>query len=103
MKTPDILKVFGNYIFTGEYAFTYDVIPEVIRIIRDHNWIILGGDVLNREGKHTYDNWFYEPDPTKTLEYNVMLSIQETEQYIGELEKKNGKVFQYVFVITDQL
>lgn len=102
MNFPSVLKDLGFRIFTGEYAFESDVIPKVLKIIQTNNWVILGGDVLNLEGKHTYDNWFYNPDWTKSIEYNVAQGILKTEQYIKLLEERNGKKFRYVLVITDK-
>lgn len=51
--------------------------------------IVLGGDVLNKVGDYTYDNWYYIVDPNISLKDNVIRSIQKCADYSVDYIKRN--------------
>ena len=62
------------------------------------NLVILGGDVITPQEKHTYDNWYYNISHSLTIEENVQASIDLTRSYIGAYVRKNGN--NYLFVVS---
>ena len=84
-----------------EIAWPLDVVPSVLEAASLNHWIALGGDVLTPELKHTYDNWYYQPNPHMLLAENVANSIQKASSYIADYSRRNGKDYLYVIVLSD--
>ncbi len=84
-----------------ETAFPAHLVPQVLDIALQNQWIVLGGDVLNKDLQYTYDNWYYDPDMHLSLSNNVANSIQKCNQYISKYIERNGNDFLYVLVISN--
>lgn len=84
-----------------EMAWPIKSIPCILDMVLRNNWIILGGDVLTLECKYTYDNWYYNPDPQKSLEQNVKHSIAVCSHYTSQYISTNGDSFLFTVVISD--
>lgn len=85
----------------GETAWPLECVPSVLGLALDNRWIVLGGDVLTMEQNHTYDNWYFNPNPQIPLEDNVKASVVECLQYISQYINRNGKNFLFTFTIAD--
>ena len=85
----------------GELAWQPEMIQPVLQLVNDNNWIILGGDVLTKSQRHTYDNWYFEVNTQCSLKYNVKASIDQCAQYVSEYIKAHGNDFLFVFVISN--
>lgn len=77
----------------GEMVWPLRSIPELLKLVMDNQWIILGGDILDTQQNYTYDNWYYNPDPQMSLIFNVTASVEKTKEYISQYCKKNGDDF----------
>lgn len=86
---------------SGELAWTSKQIPSIMELTLENDWIILGGDVLTSAQRYAYDNWYYEPNEEKSLEFNVRASILECSQYVSIYVDKNGDDFLFVIVISN--
>lgn len=82
-------------------AWPLDVVTCVLEAASHNRWIILGGDVLTQKLKHTYDNWYYQPNPHMPLAENVANSIQKASNFISEYVKTNGKSHLFVLVLSE--
>lgn len=91
----------GIKITPEEIAFPVQAIPQVLDLVLENQWIILGGDVLTSELKHTYDSWYYLPDANISLTANVKQSVEKCKRYISEYGKRNGEDFLYAFTISN--
>lgn len=85
----------------GELAWTAGQIPEVMKVIQDNGWVILGGDVLDRRQEYTYDNWYYQPDHRICLAQNVKASMDRCVGYVSEYIQNNGDGYLFVLVISN--
>lgn len=68
---------------------------------RQNRIIVLGGDILDTQFKHTYDSWYYNPDNTKDTMSNVNNSIQKATKYITEYINRNGNNY-YVTIVLNR-
>lgn len=84
--------------YWGERAWRVCDIPDVLEYVRSENLVILGGDVITPQEKHTYDNWYYNISHSLTIEENVQASIDLTRSYIDAYVRKNGN--NYLFVVS---
>ena len=84
--------------YWGELAWHVCDIPDVLEYAHSENLVILGGDVITPQEKHTYDNWYYNISHSLTIEKNVQASIDLTRSYIGAYVRKNGN--NYLFVVS---
>lgn len=87
-------------IYTGELAWKYTDVIEVMNSLAENNLIILGGDVLNQDFTHTYDNWHCDYDESVTFEKNIDVSLNKSIQYAEAYHTKFGDSFYYVVVCT---
>lgn len=84
--------------YWGELAWHVCDIPDVLEYAHSENLVILGGDVITPQEKHTYDNWYYNISHSLTIEKNVQAGIDLTRSYIGAYVRKNGN--NYLFVVS---
>ena len=84
--------------YWGELAWHVCDILDVLEYAHSENLVILGGDVIMPQEKHTYDNWYYNISHSLTIEENVQASIDLTRSYIGAYVRKNGN--NYLFVVS---
>ena len=87
----------------GRLGWNYHSLPLVMEYAKSNRWIILGGDVLTNQGKYTYDNWYYNPNPLLDYEQNMHNSILTCFEYISKYTERNGSDFVFELVITDTL
>ena len=87
--------------YWGELAWHVCDIPDVLEYAHSENLVILGGDVITPQEKHTYDNWYYNISHSLTIEKNVQASIDLTRSYIGAYVRKNGNNYLFVVSLTD--
>ena len=85
----------------GETAWPIESLSRLLDVVLQNRWIILGGDVLTLECKHTYSNWYYNPDPQKSLEYNVRCSVEICSMYTRQYVAKNNGNYLFTIVISD--
>ena len=85
----------------GETAWPAKSMPYIRDLALANEWIILGGDVLTLECKHTYDNWYYSVDPQTSLADNVKCSIEKCRQYIDHYIYTNGEDFLFTISMSD--
>ena len=83
-----------------EYAWKYEDFPEILRYFQNRGWIVLGGDILTTELDYTYSSWYYNPDPTRSMEENVRQSAVVTADYLTHFRDRNGSNYLIVFVVT---
>ena len=83
-----------------EYAWNYADFPELLRYFQEKEWIVLGGDILTPELTYTRDNWYYNPDSTKTQTENICLSCEAAEKYLSMYRDRRGTDYLVVFVVT---
>lgn len=86
---------------SGELAWTKQQVFDLLEIMTERKWIILGGDVLNKWKEYTYDSWHYESNYRIPLEANVKESINSCRRYVTEYSNKNGDDYLFVLVISD--
>lgn len=82
----------------GEYAWTANVLSEVLLIAQKHQRIVLGGDVLYLSGEYTYDNWYYLRKSNESYIANVEASITMCKQYVSRYLQSRGESFAFVLV-----
>lgn len=85
----------------GELAWTAQQTYEIMKLVEDKQWVVLGGDVLTRQFEYTCENWFFQPNHYTTLAQNVDESIFRCCQYISNFVKKNGDGFLFLLTISD--
>jgi hypothetical protein len=88
------LKKYG----INDFAWKYDDINQILDILLSNKIGIIGGDVLDKEFKYTYDNWSIEKTEVAGENF-VMFSIEKTKKYIENYIKNNGKDFYFVIVL----
>ena len=93
---PDVIKT-----EQGEYACLASNVPAVVNRAINHGWIILGGDVLNPDQSYTYENWYYNPNPRKSLGENIVIAAQICSNYVADYSSKYGDEYLYVLVFSD--
>lgn len=98
-----IIKEFGIPLHEqgiNNWALSRDIALQAIQEVDEKGVIILGGDVLIKNGcnyEHNYDNWYYDPDKTLSKKENSALSIRKTKSYLENYPKDKNTYF--VFVI----
>ena len=90
----------GVRVSSEETAFPPQMVSQIFNMVAKNQWIILGGDVVTCDLKHTYDNWYYEPIRDLPLFENTKQSIAKSDQYISEYREKNGDKYLYIFTIS---
>ena len=83
-----------------EYAWNYGDFPELLRYFQENAYIVLGGDILTTELTRTRDNWYYNPDSSKTRTENIRLSCEAAEKYLSMYRDRRGTDYLIVFVVT---
>lgn len=83
------------------FAWTSKDLQLVVNIVKENNWIILGGDVITFQGVYTYDSWHYSPKANVSLTENVSLSVKQCVDYIRRFEAATGKEYLYSLVISN--
>lgn len=81
-----------------EKAWKIEDATLVLQALKSEHKIVLGGDVLNENLEHSYDNWYYQADACKTPQQNIADSIDLASVYISDYIKANGTAF-YVILI----
>lgn len=73
-----------------DIAWKFDDVIEVLKIARDRDMLIAGGDVYRLSGNEpiiTYDNWYTEEEDGDAFEVAI--------QYITNYRARNGDDFAY--------
>lgn len=83
---------------TGELAWDYSDIVYVIKSLYENQFLILGGDVINKDLSYTYDNWYYNYNYALTYEENINISFNQAIEYVKNYNLKFGDLFYYVVV-----
>ena len=84
---------------SGEYAWRYSDYAVILNYFQKNSLIVLGGDVLTKDMKYSYDNWYYNPDPEKTMHENVRQSAAVAEAYLRGYQDRHGAEFYLIFVV----
>lgn len=85
----------------GELAWEPQKIQHILKLAIENNWVILGGDVLTKTQKYTYDNWYFEVNPQCSLKHNVKASVDKCAQYVFDYVRAHGDNFLFVLVISN--
>jgi hypothetical protein len=103
LELPDELKSVAKYLWetlgVKEYGWSYPEIIQVLKILSENEYVILGGDVITTKAdrlKHTYDSWYYNVDPTLKKDTNINASLNKAVEYIQWYQQKLGEGFLYV-------
>lgn len=72
-----------------------------LNVFQDAGIVVLGGDILDAEGRYTYDNWYFEFNPMLDDLQNCEESINRAKQYIEAYKERNGTDFSVVFVTRE--
>ena len=86
-------------VFCNELAFSIDDAVKVLDCYNELSIIILGGDILNNQLKHNYDNWYYNISNNLSNDQNIKQSIDVARKYLLNYIKKNGSDYYCVFVL----
>ena len=97
-RIRDDIDIFSIILPTGEISWKIKDSLKVLECLKNHNKIVLGGDILNDKQKYTYDNWFYDVELTKSREENLLQSIKVAQNYLSEYIDCNGDNY-YVVII----
>ena len=77
---------------------------EALGILRKNSIPVSGGDVLRAVGetiRHTYDNWYVQPEKYKSHEEYVSNSIAIAEKFIRDYkDSEDGSIF-YLLVVPE--
>lgn len=86
----------------SEYEDAYEiaVVPEILEVLLNNNCVVLGGDILTKDMKYNYDNWYYEPLEDVDYLTNVKRSYEKANDYIVKYIEKNGVNYFVVLVVT---
>jgi len=97
-KATYLEKILG----VKEYAWEYSVAKEVIACLAENGFEILGVDILRKiEDSLEYDfpnNWYRNPDKTKTNTENISISCEKAISYIEDFHRRWGDDFLYVII-----
>ena len=91
--------IYSIAISDAETAWRIQDANLVLEYLQDQRKIVLGGDILDKQGKYTYDSWYYNVDSNKNLQFNVEYSYRTSTEYISNYMKANGSAFYVVFVV----
>ena len=88
----------------NEDAWDEYSVREILEQVLRNKWIVLGGDVVNSNGRYTptYDSWYYLVDESIPLEENCLLSVQKCIQYMENFIERNGQEYYFVLTISDK-
>lgn len=87
-----------------EIAWRREDALEVIRLARDAQLGILGGDVWMRQGSKwvpTYDTWACDRESNESLEAFAARSCDKASAYLAEYPEGAQGAFVYVLVFAD--
>jgi hypothetical protein len=87
---------------TYGYAWPYPQVLEVLKQIKENNYVVLGGDVLQKRGtsfEYESSNWYVKSRPMESWGDYVARSYEESVTYINKFPDKDGAfIFALVFV-----
>ena len=86
---------------SGQIVWSASDLLLVMDYVKEHGWIILGGDVLTCSGNYTYDNWYYSPQQFLDLAQNIDQSITVCLNYVDEYTKRNGNDFLFSLTLSN--
>ena len=83
---------------TGNVAWRYKDVKEVLAYLKTHGKVILGGEVFTLSKERidlTWDLWEYQIDPALSPDANIERSYDESVSYLDSYRKKFGDDFCY--------
>lgn len=96
-----LLKLHGYVSTDYGLAWPASSLPTIFNLVNENNWIILGGEVITKNHKHTWDGWSYNPPWNFPLTKNVANSIEKSTSYINTYIQENGDNFLFILTISD--
>ena len=72
---------------------------EIITEILSNDIVLLGGDVIDNQFKHTHDSWYYNYNNAKSPKENCKIAATVAKEYIFNYMQRNGNEFYIEFVI----
>ena len=106
MKPSRFLPIYDEYgvhrlhPLTNEVELTFEETVKIIAHIKAHqDYIVLGGDVMDTHHKHTYNNWYYDPDEAKSWSFNAEQSCIAAERYFQFITHPTN--FYYILVLAE--
>ena len=101
-RLAQMLRIGHESPLTGETILSYDELILLLGYVFQQKYaIILGGDVLDANDRHTYLNWYYQPQESITRVENITQSCQAAKRYIQRLAEARSR--HYVVVLDDAL
>ena len=101
-RLAQMLRIGYESPLTGETILSYDELILLLDYVFQQKYaIILGGDVLDANDRHTYLNWYYQPQESITRVENITQSCQAAMRYIQEMAEARSR--HYVVVLDDAL
>ena len=99
---PDDLRWNGIKMPSSIYwAWPFDSIINVINFAESCGLMIWGGDVINKELDHTYDNWYQNGDNSLTWAQNCYIGAKKAKEYIDWHHSKFGDDYYYILSASD--
>ena len=99
-RLAQTLRIGYESALTGEIILTYDELILLLDYVFQHEYaIVLGGDVLDVNDRHTYLNWYYQPQESITRVENITQSCQAAQRYIRQLTEARSR--HYVIVLGE--
>jgi hypothetical protein len=108
---PSELMARGIYLekYVGflEYAWKYDDAKSVLVYLVNNKYIILGGDVLIKQGNKissdTPDYWEYSEDLQKNRDENIKASYEKATKYLDWFHANYGDDYVYTIVFDEYI
>lgn len=90
---------------SNEVALTFDQTLRAIGLLRGTRTAILGGDVLEKEGKimrYATANWHSDLRAGESAQDSAARSHDETRHYVQQMQRRTGDAALYVLVLSDE-
>ena len=97
--------LYSKSIYISEYesAWKISCAKSLISEALQNQVIILGGDILNLNLEYTDDNWYYEPNKAKDINYNSIKSCNCMENYLKKYIDLHGVDYYIIIVCVTKL
>ncbi len=81
-----------------EIAWDWQNAIKAIEYLSKYNYVVLGGDVYNKNLEPTYDSWYINKNEIKSKEEFIIQAKKKAISYIIQYHDKNGDEYFYSIV-----